>query len=99
MRFWPYKRHSIGKQIAQRNVIPFADLFRIEMIDRAEAEELVQSRHHATVLQIGKAADVNDEFRPAVALRQLIARLFHISVGQSEPFSNLTKTGPGKQIC
>ncbi len=99
VRSWSYERHPVEKKISQWNVIPFADLLRIQMIDRAQAEQLVQPRYDAAILQVGKPADVNDEFRTAVALRQFIARLLDIAIGQSQPFSNLAKTGPRKQIC
>lgn len=58
----------------------------------------MQAGNHTAVFQIRQPAEVNNEFRPAVSLRELIARLFDIAVSESQPLSNSAKMGTRKQF-
>src|SRR5579863_5630565 len=99
MRIGSSARRSIGKNVAQGNVVPPANFIGIQMINAAEAKQFVQAWDCAGILEVRQAADMNDEFRPAMALRELITCLFNVTVGETQSLAHLTKTNARKQIA
>lgn len=80
MRLWCDEGHAFRQSLTQWNVVPSAYFLWIEMVNAAQAEQFVQAGNHTAVFQVCQSADMNDELRPAVSLREFITGLFNVSV-------------------
>jgi hypothetical protein len=85
---------GIPEILGQRHVKPAAYLEQIEVIDGAEAVQLVEAGSYTAVFEIGKPADPNDEIGTSAALRHVITRAFHVPVREPQTLADPPQTAP-----
>jgi len=81
------------------DVVPAAHFQGIEMVDGAKAVELVQAGGCPIVLEVRKAADVNNKLGATALRGQLEAGLFNIPVRQPQALTRLAKKLGVKSPC
>src|ERR1700722_12415902 len=92
------KNCGISEKFVDRHFIPAKNIKRVQVIDNRQRVDLVQARNHTVILDISKAADVQNEFRSSALRREFKAGPFHIAISQTEFFADLTETEAGDHV-
>jgi hypothetical protein len=71
---------AVGKMPLEWHVIPLANLFRVQVKYDRQCIKLVEAGSYIPVLNVGKAAQVNNEIGSPPLTGQLIARPLDVPV-------------------
>jgi hypothetical protein len=72
---------AVVEALFEVEVIPAQDVLRVQVIDGRERIQFVEAWDNSPVFNLCQPADMQNEFRPTPACRQLIARPFYLSIG------------------
>src|SRR5579862_5750887 len=82
----------------ERNLIPLAHLFWIQVIDHGKSIKLVDAWSYISILNVRQTAQVNNEIGAPTLARQFIAGTLHVSICQTETFAGPAQPGAGLHV-
>src|ERR1700690_420252 len=83
---------SVGKMALERDLIPLAYFFRIQVIDHRQCVKLVETGSYIPIFNVRQAEQGDDEVGAPALARQFITGSLHIPVGQAETFAGPART-------
>src|ERR1700733_6389146 len=92
------KNGRISEKFVDRHLIPTKNIERVKVINNSQRIDFVQARNYTVILDVGEAADVQNEFGASALRRQFKAGPFHIAISQTEFFADLTETEAGDHV-
>ena len=92
------ERHPILKTFPYRDVIPPKHFQRLQVVSDSKRVELMEAWYYVVILDVGKPADVQDEFGSSSPGRQLVADALDVSVRQTQSFTNLSQPQTRKHL-
>jgi len=84
---------TVGKVSLKGNLIPLANLFRIQVIDHRQSIKLVETGSYIPIFDVRQAAQMDDKIGTPTLACQFIARSLHIAIRQAETFAGPAKPG------
>src|ERR1700722_100272 len=77
----------------KRDLVPFANLFGVQMVDYRQGIKLVETRSYVSILNVRQATEVNDKIGTAPLAGQFVTGSLHISICQAKAFTGSTQPG------
>ena len=71
---------GVAEKFVDRHFVPTENIEWIQVINDRQRIDFVQARDDAVIFDVGKAADVQDEFRAAAMRGEFKAGSFHITI-------------------
>jgi hypothetical protein len=71
---------SVGEVSLKGNLIPLANLFRVQVIDHRQSIKLVETGSYIPIFDIRQAAQMDDKIGTPALARQFITRTLHIPI-------------------
>ena len=92
------KRHPILEAFRHGNVVPHQHFQGLQVVRHSKRVELVEARYYVVIFDVGKPANVQDEFGSPSPRRQLVADAFDVPVRQTQSFTNLPQAQTRKHL-
>src|ERR1700722_19622448 len=98
MALWRMKNGRVAEKFVDRHLVPPKNVERVQVINDGQCIDFVQTRDDAVILDVRKAADMQDELRPSALRRKLKAGSLHVTIRQPQLFTDLTETKAGDHV-
>jgi hypothetical protein len=98
MRLRRRERHPIFEAFPYGNVIPPKHFEGLQVVSDSQRVKLMEAWYYVVILDVGKPADVQDEFGSPSPGRQLVADTFDVPVRQTQPFTDLPQPQTRKHL-
>jgi hypothetical protein len=93
MRVRSAQLNPVGKVALEGHLIPFTNLFWIQVIDHRQSIKLVEAGGYISIFDIRQAAQMDNEIGTPALARQFITRSLHVSIRQAEALAGPAKPG------